>query len=94
MNEDYLQKARSKVDNVCVLINGIAKRGAELAHGGKPLVPKLPEDKRTNLDIALLEVAEGKVVIEQPDLYDTNPEDTDESASEATEEEVENPEDQ
>ena len=63
MNEEYLKKAQSKVDDVRLFINGVSQRAAELARGAKPLVPTRPDDDRSNLDIALLEVAEGKVVI-------------------------------
>ena len=63
MNEEYLARAKDKVDDVRLLINGAAKRAAELARGAKPLVPPLPADDRSSLDIALLEIAEGAVVI-------------------------------
>ncbi|MBT3286610.1 MAG: DNA-directed RNA polymerase subunit omega [Victivallales bacterium] len=63
MNEEYLARAKDKVDDVRLLINGAAKRAAELARGAKPLVPTLPDDDRSSLDIALLEIAEGAVVI-------------------------------
>jgi DNA-directed RNA polymerase subunit K/omega len=65
LNEEYLARAKEKVDDVRLLINGAAKRAAELARGAKPLVPTLPEDERTSLDIALLEIAEGMVAIEK-----------------------------
>lgn len=65
MNEEYLTRAKEKVDDVRLLINGAAKRAAELARGAKPLVPTLPEDERSSLDIALLEIAEGAIVIER-----------------------------
>lgn len=64
MNEEYLERAKEKVDDVRVLITGAAKRAEELAKGAKPLVPTMPQDDRTSLDIALLEIAEGKIVIE------------------------------
>ena len=63
MNEEYLEKAKSKVDDVRILINGASKRADELAKGARPLVPTLPQDNRSSLDIALLEIAEGKIVI-------------------------------
>ena len=63
MNEEYLARAKGKVEDVRLLINGAAKRAAELARGAKPLVPTLPDDDRSSLDIALLEIAEGVVVI-------------------------------
>jgi len=63
LNEEYLNAAKKKVKDVRFLINGAAKRAAELAHGARPLVPMLPQDERSHLDIALLEIAEGKIVI-------------------------------
>ena len=65
MNEEYLARAKGKVEDVRLLINGAAKRAAELARGAKPLVPTLPDDDRSSLDIALLEIAEGAVVIKR-----------------------------
>ncbi len=66
MNDEYLNLARKKVTDVRLLINGASKRAAELARGARPLVPMLPQDERSHLDIALLEIAEGKIVIQQP----------------------------
>jgi DNA-directed RNA polymerase subunit K/omega len=63
LNEEYLARAKEKVDDIRVLINGAAKRAAELARGERPLVPTMPHDDRTNLDIALLEIAEGKIAL-------------------------------
>ncbi|NLF17055.1 MAG: DNA-directed RNA polymerase subunit omega [Lentisphaerae bacterium] len=66
MNDEYLNQARKKVTDVRLLINGASKRAAELARGARPLVPMLPQDERSHLDIALLEIAEGKIVIQEP----------------------------
>ena len=63
MNEEYLARAREKVDDVRLFINGVSARAAQLAKGAKRLVPLPPNDEQSNLDIALLEVAEGKVII-------------------------------
>jgi hypothetical protein len=63
LNEVYLAKAKAQVKDVRLFINGAAKRAAELARGAKPMVPTLPQDERTHLDIALLEIAEGKIRI-------------------------------
>ena len=63
LNEEYLERAKATVDDVRLLINGVSKRAAELSRGARPLVPTLPQDERSNLDIALLEVAEGKILI-------------------------------
>ena len=63
MNEEYLAKAKAQVRDVRVFINGASKRAAELARGARPLVPTLPQDDRSYLDIALQEIAEGKILI-------------------------------
>ncbi len=71
MNEVNLARAREKVDDVRLFINGVSKRANQLAKGARPLVPVSINDERSNLDIALLEVAEGKVVITQGDSDDS-----------------------
>ena len=63
MNEEYLARAREKVIDVRILINGAARRAAELSRGARPLVPTLPQDDRSFLDLALLEIAEGKILV-------------------------------
>ncbi len=63
MNEEYLNRARMKVTDVRLFINGVSKRTMQLSNGSRRLVPTTPEDERSNLDIALLEVAEGKIII-------------------------------
>ncbi len=67
MNEEYLKNARAKVSDVRLFINGVSKRASQLAKGARRLVPTLPNDERSFLDIALLEVAEGKIVIDYRD---------------------------
>lgn len=64
MNEEYLERAKHKVSDVRLLINAASRRAAELAKGAKPLVPTLPNDDRSSLDLALLEIADGLIVIE------------------------------
>jgi len=64
LNEEYLARAKERVEGVRLLINGAARQAAELARGAKPLVPTLPNDDRSSLDIALLEIAEGVLIIE------------------------------
>lgn len=68
LNEQYLENARGKVKDVRLFINGVSKRASELARGAKPLVPTLPQDDRSSLDIALLEIADGKIVISDDGL--------------------------
>ena len=63
MNSELLKKAHEKVPSTPVLVNLISKRERELINGAKPLVKPetLDEDK---CDIALREVAEGKLIAE------------------------------
>ena len=63
MNSELLKKAHEKISSVPVLVNLISKREKELINGAKPLIKpeSLDVDK---CDIALQEVAEGKLVAE------------------------------
>ena len=63
MNNEILKKAHEKIPSVPVLVNLISKRERELINGAKPLVrpDSLDDDK---CDIALREVAEGKLIAE------------------------------
>ena len=66
MNEQYLELAKGKVTDLRILINAAARRAGELARGARPLVPVLPQDERSYLDIALLEIAEEKISLVLP----------------------------
>lgn len=75
MRVDYLERAKEKVGDIRKLIIGASRRATELAHGAKALVPveSDPEkENRTHLDIALLEIAEGKVTIEHVQHVEQN----------------------
>ena len=63
MNTELLKKAHEKIPSVPVLVNLVSKRERELVNGAKPLVrpPSLDIDK---CDIALQEIAEGKLIAE------------------------------
>ena len=63
MNAELLKKAHEKIPSVPVLVNLISKRERELINGAKPLIrpESLDGDK---CDIALQEVAEGKLIAE------------------------------
>ena len=63
MNSKLLKAALEKIQSVPVLINMVSKRERELINGAKPLVrpDSLDDDK---CDIALREVAEGKLIAE------------------------------
>ena len=76
MNAELLKKAHEKVPSVPVLVNLVSKRERELINGAKPLVNPttlLTDDDikkgRSALDvdkcdIALAEVAEGRLIAE------------------------------
>ena len=63
MNSELLKKAHERIASTPVLVNLISKRERELIDGAKPLIKpeSLDEDK---CDIALREVAEGKLIAE------------------------------
>ena len=63
MNTELLKKAHEKIPSVPVLVNLVSKRERELVNGAKPLVwpPSLDIDK---CDMALQEIAEGKLIAE------------------------------
>ena len=63
MDSKLLKAAHEKIPSVPVLVNLISKRERELINGAKPLIrpESLDVDK---CDIALQEVAEGKLVAE------------------------------
>ena len=63
MDAALLKAAHAKIPSVPVLVNLISKRERELINGAKPLIrpSSLDVDK---CDIALQEVAEGKLIAE------------------------------
>ena len=64
MNNTYLARALKVIDERNILCNLAAKRASEISRGSKPLVD-VPLGT-VSLDIALLEIAEGKVTYELP----------------------------
>ena len=76
MNAELLKRAHEKIPSVPVLVNLVSKRERELISGAKPLVNPttlLTDDDRAKgrsaldvdkCDIALAEVAEGKLIAE------------------------------
>ena len=63
MNKSYLDTAKERVPNVPLLINVISKRVKQLNQGQRPLV-KPDKPNMPTLDLALKEVAEGKLTAE------------------------------
>ena len=76
MNSELLKKAHEKIPSTPVLVSLISKRERELINGAKPLVNPstllTDDDRKKNrsaldvdkCDIALAEVAEGKLIAE------------------------------
>ena len=63
MNADLLKQAEIRVPSIPILVNMVSKRVAQLNAGFRPYVkPSGPEEER--LDIALREIAEGKLIAE------------------------------
>jgi DNA-directed RNA polymerase subunit omega len=59
MRDDYLKNALKIIDDPNILINVISRRVKQLRHGSRPLIESL--EKHSPEDIALREVAEGKI---------------------------------
>ncbi len=73
MNDEYLKKAKAKAEemskargetfDVRLFITGVSARAAQLAKGYRRLIPLPPDNHDSYLDIALQEVAAGKLLI-------------------------------
>jgi DNA-directed RNA polymerase subunit omega len=63
MNVSYLEKAKHRISNIPLLINMVSRRVRQLNRGQRPMV-KPDHNQQSNLDIALKEVAEGKLTAE------------------------------
>jgi len=63
MNVDLLKAAKARVPSIPVLINMVSKRVRQLNAGLRPYVQPACPDEDT-LDIALREIAEGKLIAE------------------------------
>lgn len=64
MRDDYLQAARKVINDPNILINVISRRVKQLKRGSRPLVESL--EKLSPEDVALREVAEGKITYRMP----------------------------
>jgi len=63
LNVILLEEAKARVPSLPVLINMVSKRVRQLNAGFRPYVkPSFPDEDR--LDIALREIAEGKLIAE------------------------------
>ena len=63
MNIQLLDQAKGRVSCVPVLINMVSKRVRQLNEGFQPYVRPLSQDEE-KVDIALREIAEGKLIAE------------------------------
>lgn len=63
MNISYLDKAKNRISNVPLLINMVSRRVRQLNRGQRPLI-KPDFNNQSTLDIALKEIAEGKLTAE------------------------------
>ena len=63
MNLELLDTAKERIPSIPVLINMVSKRVRQLENGARPYVPPLSRDEE-NVDIALREIGEGKIIAE------------------------------
>ena len=59
MRTDYIQNALVRIEDPSILINVVSLRVKQLKRGNRPMVESL--EKLSSEDIALREVAEGKI---------------------------------
>jgi DNA-directed RNA polymerase omega subunit len=64
LNDKYVKLACKQIPDRMVLVNVCSRRAKELARGAHPMVPVDRSKAISHLDIALQEVAEGKVDFE------------------------------
>ncbi len=62
MRADYLENALKVIDDPNILVNVVSRRVKQLKKGNRPLVESL--EKLSNEDLALREIAEGKITYE------------------------------
>ncbi len=74
MNHELVAQAKLRVPSIPILVNMVSKRVKELNAGMRPYVMPLTPDE-DKLDIALREIAEGKIIAELEEA----PEQTDNS---------------
>lgn len=61
MNNDYLDRARKVIRDPRVLTIVASKRARALAYGAHPLVVCSEKEAENHIDIALREIAEGRI---------------------------------
>jgi len=68
MNTELVEKALEVVTDEPLLINLVSKRVQQLNNGRSPLITVV--ERMGTADIALTEIIEGKIVIDDGDLTD------------------------
>ena len=63
MNTHYLELAKQKISNIPLLINIVSRRVRQLNQQARPMV-KADTPQMSHMDIALKEIAEGKMSAE------------------------------
>jgi len=63
LNTVYLEQAKERINNTPLLINVVSKRVQQLNRGARPLV-RSDNLSMSKLDLALKEIAEGKLTAE------------------------------
>ena len=63
VNTNYIELARQRVPNIPLLINIVSRRVRQLNQQARPMV-KSDTPQMSNMDIALKEIAEGKLSAE------------------------------
>jgi DNA-directed RNA polymerase subunit omega len=63
VNISYLEQAKQRIANIPLLINVVSRRVRQLNQGQRPMV-KSDGVQMSNMDLALKEIAEGKLTAE------------------------------
>jgi len=63
LNPNYLELAKERISNIPLLINVVSRRVRQLNQGHRPMV-KPDGPQMSNMDLALKEIAEGKLSAE------------------------------
>jgi DNA-directed RNA polymerase subunit omega len=71
MKDEYLQNALKTISDPNILINVVSRRVKQLRRGSRALVESL--EKLSAEDIALREIAEGKIGYHLPELVESAP---------------------
>jgi DNA-directed RNA polymerase omega subunit len=70
MNNEYLERAKQQIPAPKILAVIAAKRAKQLAVGARPMVKTTNENY---LDVALLEIAEGLLVVNETPAEELDP---------------------